>query len=325
MNILYGGSVKPDNCFELMSQPDIDGALVGGASLKVDSLLELQKECANAQAEKYMTDDTVSRLDNFEDFGQENGVRYWYARDLALFLGYADYAVFRKNAINKAMAACGELSIPINETFVDCERNVDGEVVRDLKLTRFACYLASMNADIRKPRVAQAQAYFAGLAVALHEYQNQIDGVERVVIRGEIAERGDSLRGVAKDAGVVNYAYFQNAGYRGMYNMNLNRLRTIKGVPDGRSPLDFMGKRELAGNLFRITETEAEIRSKGVYGQGPLEETAESVGKRVRDAMLKSDGVAPEDLEAAQDIAKVRKSLKHANQQFKQIDKKKNK
>jgi len=35
--ILYGGSVKPDNAGDLMSRPDIDGALVGGASLDVDS------------------------------------------------------------------------------------------------------------------------------------------------------------------------------------------------------------------------------------------------------------------------------------------------
>jgi triosephosphate isomerase len=34
VRILYGGSVKPDNAAELMSQPDVDGALVGGASLK---------------------------------------------------------------------------------------------------------------------------------------------------------------------------------------------------------------------------------------------------------------------------------------------------
>ncbi|HEY1355941.1 MAG TPA: triose-phosphate isomerase, partial [Solirubrobacterales bacterium] len=33
VRILYGGSVKPDNAAELMAQPDIDGALVGGASL----------------------------------------------------------------------------------------------------------------------------------------------------------------------------------------------------------------------------------------------------------------------------------------------------
>jgi triosephosphate isomerase len=41
--ILYGGSVKPDNVDELMRQPDIDGALVGGASLKVDSFVRIVK------------------------------------------------------------------------------------------------------------------------------------------------------------------------------------------------------------------------------------------------------------------------------------------
>jgi triosephosphate isomerase (TIM) len=35
--VLYGGSVKPDNAPELLSQPDVDGALVGGASLEVES------------------------------------------------------------------------------------------------------------------------------------------------------------------------------------------------------------------------------------------------------------------------------------------------
>ena len=33
IRILYGGSVKPENAEELVSQPDVDGALVGGASL----------------------------------------------------------------------------------------------------------------------------------------------------------------------------------------------------------------------------------------------------------------------------------------------------
>ncbi len=37
--ILYGGSVKPDNALALMNQPNVDGALVGGASLKADSFI----------------------------------------------------------------------------------------------------------------------------------------------------------------------------------------------------------------------------------------------------------------------------------------------
>jgi triosephosphate isomerase len=41
VRILYGGSVRPDNIDELMVQPDIDGVLVGGASLKVESFARI--------------------------------------------------------------------------------------------------------------------------------------------------------------------------------------------------------------------------------------------------------------------------------------------
>lgn len=43
VRILYGGSVKPDNVSELMKQPNIDGGLVGGASMDVDSFTKLVK------------------------------------------------------------------------------------------------------------------------------------------------------------------------------------------------------------------------------------------------------------------------------------------
>lgn len=43
VRIQYGGSVKPENIAELMAQPDIDGALVGGASLKADSFVSIVK------------------------------------------------------------------------------------------------------------------------------------------------------------------------------------------------------------------------------------------------------------------------------------------
>jgi triosephosphate isomerase len=43
VRIQYGGSVKPDNAAELMSQPDVDGALVGGASLKAADFSQIVK------------------------------------------------------------------------------------------------------------------------------------------------------------------------------------------------------------------------------------------------------------------------------------------
>ena len=41
LTIQYGGSVKPENARELLSQQDIDGSLIGGASLKADSFLSI--------------------------------------------------------------------------------------------------------------------------------------------------------------------------------------------------------------------------------------------------------------------------------------------
>ena len=45
IRIQYGGSVKPENIAELIEQKDIDGALVGGASLKIDSFVSIIKNC----------------------------------------------------------------------------------------------------------------------------------------------------------------------------------------------------------------------------------------------------------------------------------------
>ena len=48
--VLYGGSVKPDNAEELLAQPDVDGALVGGASLDPDSFASICRIAANIRS-----------------------------------------------------------------------------------------------------------------------------------------------------------------------------------------------------------------------------------------------------------------------------------
>jgi triosephosphate isomerase len=57
VRILYGGSVKPDNAAEIMAQQDVDGGLVGGASLEVDSFVELIEAAQNAVAETQETEE----------------------------------------------------------------------------------------------------------------------------------------------------------------------------------------------------------------------------------------------------------------------------
>lgn len=183
-------------------------------------------------------------------------------------LGYETFSSFKK-AINKAVTTCMTLDIETLDNFQQTKREIDGELVADYKLSRFACYLIAMNADNKKREVASAQAFFAATAETIRRYIEDSEDVERVLIRDELSTHEKSLSGVAKNAGVTNkgYALFQNSGYRGMYNMNLNQLKNHKGMTKkGRTLLDFMGKEELAANLFRITQTELKMKNEAISG-----------------------------------------------------------
>jgi DNA-damage-inducible protein D len=257
---------------------------------------------------------------SFEDLGQENGGKFWYARDFMRMLGYENFTAFQK-PINKAIATCTALNIPVVENFQQVQRVIDGQSKPDFKLTRFACYLVAVNGDVRKPEVASAQAYFVTMAEAFRHFIQDAENIERVQEREEISESERSLSAVAYASGVVNYPFFQNAGYRGMYCMNLSDLKALKGVAGDRSVLDFMGAEELAANRFRITQTQAKIRNERIRGQIPLETAATQVGETVRRTMIEISGRAPESLPAGEDIKAVKGKLKQARREFGKLDK----
>jgi len=257
---------------------------------------------------------------SFEDLGNENGGKFWYARDFMQMMGYETFAAFQK-PINKATATLIALNIPIQEHFRQVDRIIDGETVPDFKLTRYACYLVAINGDVRKPEVAAAQAYFVTMAEAFRHYILDAENIERVQIREEVSEQEKTLSTVAFAAGVTQYAFFQNAGYRGMYCMDLSELRQRRGIVTGRSPLDFMSGEELAANLFRITQTHAKIRNERLQGQLRLEGAAHDVGRTVRETMIKISGKAPESLPPSEDIKSVKGKLKHARREFGKLDK----
>jgi DNA-damage-inducible protein D len=259
---------------QIASEPAGNGSIPGiASSRKLGEILE-------RWAATVMNDIDLFHFDpsrpNFEACGRANGFRHWLASDLMTWLGYANMAPVRR-AVQKAIAACAALGVPIQENFR--ETQTDG-IGADWCLSRFACYLTTMNGDVKNPRVAAAQAYFITVAEAFRHYVQEADGVERVLVRGEVSERETALHGTVAARDIEQYAFFQNAGYRGMYNMDLSQIRRTKKIPDGRSPLDFMGKTELAANLFRLTQTEEKIRNEDLRGQRPLERAAEHVGKK---------------------------------------------
>jgi hypothetical protein len=106
-----------------------------------------------------------------------------------------------------------------------------------------------------------------------------------------------------------------------MYNMDLAELKKLKGIPDPKRPLfDFMGKDELAGNLFRLSLTEGRIKKESIRGQSALEHAAKDVGARVRRTMIEETGVAPETLPLGTDLKLIKKALKGTGKAFADVD-----
>lgn len=261
----------------------------------------------------------ISELD-FEDFRNQNGIIFWWASELMLMLGYEDMNSFRK-VIDKATKAFISLGIDHYENIIYVERDIEGEKKPDFKLTRFACYITVMNANPQKEQVARMQAYFAMQARAFEVYIQDGNDIDRLIIRDEIKEGNKSLSSAAYNAGVEDFAKFNNSGYRGMYNMMNYQLAKKRNCDKGKL-FETMGRTELAANLFRITQTEERIKSKGITGQASLEQTHYDVGREVRNIVIKNTGRTPENLPQEKELPNVRKELKAGFRVMKKLDKK---
>ena len=178
-----------------------------------------------------------------------------------------------------------------------------------------------MHADDKKPQVSALKIYFAAIASSIIEKAIAEDDLPRLELRDEIRTGEKMLSGVAKAAGIhqYGYAFFKDAGIRGMYNMSLHDLILKKGIPEG-TLYDFMGTTELAGNYFRITQTSERIKSRGIRGQKALEATAKDIGGMVRGTMIANSGITPENLPISEDLNKVKKRLKTTHKGMKKLD-----
>lgn len=243
----------------------------------------------------------------FEDFGHENGIKYWWASEYAEMLGYSNYHSF-KNAINKAIKSCMNARVDYFEDFRNERRTIDGEVIDDIKLSRFACYMVAMNADVKKAAVAKAQTYFAEQVEKINILLEGANEIERLNIRDDIREMSAPLNSAAKKCGVVNFAFFTDAGYKGLYNRGIKEVKKIKGIKESADHFDFMGRTELAANLFRMTMTEERLKNHPVSGENAAMDIHKKVGKEVRDMVKRNTGVFPEDLPVERRLGEVKKS-----------------
>lgn len=237
----------------------------------------------------------------------EDGIEYWNARELQNVLEYTDWRNFLK-VIDKAKIACENSGILIEEHFVDVNKsspmpNGGTRLIDDIQLSRYACYLIMQNGDPRKEVIAIGQTYFAVKTrqqEIIDNYDILTEEQKRLAIRNEIVVHNKALAEAAKQAGItepVEYAVFQNWGYKGLYGgMDMRAIHQHKGLKKSQKILDYMGSTELAANLFRATQTDEKIRRENIKGKAKANQTHFEVGAKVRQTIKELGGTMPEDL-----------------------------
>ena len=224
----------------------------------------------------------------------ENGVEFWYARELMKVLQYSKWQNFEK-IINKAKTSCKNSDISVFEHFTDVSKTIKmpkgaEKTILDYKLTRYACYLVAQNGDTRKKVIALAQTYFA-IQTRKQEISEKAYGLltedEKRFYQRDLTRKGNySLNQTAKNAGVKNFDKFHNSGYKGLYNgETADDIAKRKGVRYREDILDNMGSEELAANLFRITQTESRLKRDKVDTEKKACDTHNKIGKIVRKAI----------------------------------------
>ena len=265
----------------------------------------------------------------FEDIKHidENGKEYWEARELMPLLEYSKWERF-SNAIDNAKKSCENSGYNVDDHFPDAGKMVQigsntKRKIQDYKLSRYACYLIVQNGDSRKKAVALGQTYFAiqtrKQELSEKEYSELTEDEKRLYQRNLTRKGNYSLNITARNCGVKNFDKFHNFGYKGLYNgETANDIAKRKGLRYREDILDNMGSEELVANLFRISQTEAKLKKDNVKTEIIANDTHYTIGKNIREVIVKNGGTLPEDLptpnKSLKEIEKEIKKLENKNQ-----------
>ena len=269
-----------------------------------------------------MQEPSITLFERIRQVDEEN-IEFWSARELMPILEYVSWQKF-KNVLIKAQLACENSGYDPGDHFIHAVKMVaigsDAKrEVEDMHLSRYACYLIVQNADPAKEVVALGQTYFAvqtrrqevSDAAAMAELtENQ----RRLLLRQRIKVQNTDLASAAKNAGVItgiDFAVFQNHGYRGLYaGLTAEAIHKRKKLKKSQHILDHMGTTELAANLFRSTQAEEKLRRDQVQGKDAANAVHYEAGVVVRRAIAELGGTMPEDLPTAESIRKLENAEK---------------
>lgn len=232
---------------------------------------------------------------------EEDGVEFWYARELQNVLGYSQWRRFAE-AIERAKMSCIKSGGQVEDHFANvgkmvpigsgAERRID-----DIMLTRYACYLIAQNGDPSKPEIAFAQTYFAVQTRKQEVLEQRLADLNRIQLRDQLSTAEKRLSHNIYERGVdeKGFGRIRSKGDQALFGgYSTSEMKKRYGIKSGaladRLPPVTVAAKNLATEMTNLNVEERDL-------QGEARITAEHIQNNtsVR-KMLGQRGIRPETL-----------------------------
>ena len=265
-----------------------------------------------------MKTEIIQTLSNhFEDHSQttENGIEFWFARDLQHLLGYSEWRNFHK-VIVKAKTSCEAAGNQIADHFVEANKMVplgsgSEREIEDIMLTRYAAYLIAQNGDPRKEQIAFAQNYFAVQTRKLEIIEQRIRDWERLQARQKLSlsEKELSQLIYQKTGNDKNFGLIRSKGDQALFGKSTQQMKLKLGIPKNRALADFLPTITIKAKDFATEITVFNTKEKDLRSERQISAEHITNNRGVRSILMKR-GIKPEDLPAEEDLKKLERRVK---------------